>query len=192
MRHLGSIVLSLLIAPVVYVFTGVGLVKLAEASVKSGASRYGTATIALLALLFAGALYSILVLARLSPLGLVLAGLLLFSASMWAIVSESSFVDTVPGSVFGVRGAGWVAAPISALLAVPLLATIFSPRRWRRYAYSGQGAAVATYDAAPTYSPAYPQTTYPQTASPSYGPPYYGTEPTPTYEDPEATRRLPG
>ncbi len=187
MRHLVSIIVSLLVTPVVYVLTGVGLVKFGEASGSSGATKFTALTIALIALLVAGILYSLLVLARLSPLGLVLAGLALFSATMWAILSTDSFRDTVPGTVFGVRGAGWApASGVAALLAVPLLATIASPRRWRRYATPG--AAVASYSAAPSYS-----TAYPQSAAPSYGPPFYGTEPSTTaYDDPEATRRLPG
>jgi hypothetical protein len=188
MRHLGSIVLSLLLTPVVYVLTGVGLVKFGEAAAKSGASKYGTLTIALAALLVAGVAYSVLMLTRLSPLGLVLAGLVLFAATMWAIVNTDSFRDTVPGTLFGVRNAGWApASGVAALLAVPLLATIASPRRWRRYATPG--AAVAPYNAAPAYS-----SSYPQAAAPSYGPPFYGTEPASTvaYDDPEATRRLPG
>src|SRR6266545_1258901 len=180
MRHLVSIIVSLLVTPVVYVLTGVGLVKFGEASGSSGATKFTALTIALIALLVAGILYSLLVLARLSPLGLVLAGLALFSATMWAILSTDSFRDTV-------RGTGWApASGVAALLAVPLLATIASPRRWRRYATPG--AAVASYSAAPSYS-----TAYPQSAAPSYGPPFYGTEPSTTaYDDPEATRRLPG
>src|SRR6266498_3698595 len=177
MRHLVSIIVSLLVTPVVYVLTGVGLVKFGEASGSSGATKFTALTIALIALLVAGILYSLL----------VLAGLALFSATMWAILSTDSFRDTVPGTVFGVRGAGWApASGVAALLAVPLLATIASPRRWRRYATPG--AAVASYSAAPSYS-----TAYPQSAAPSYGPPFYGTEPSTTaYDDPEATRRLPG
>src|SRR6266498_2956751 len=133
MRHLVSIIVSLLVTPVVYVLTGVGLVKFGEASGSSGATKFTALTIALIALLVAGILYSLLVLARLSPLGLVLAGLALFSATMWAILSTDSFRDTVPGTVFGVRGAGWApASGVAALLAVPLLATIASPRRVRR------------------------------------------------------------
>ncbi len=189
MRHLGSLILSLILTPVVYVLTGVGLIKFDDASTRSGASKYTALTIALIALFIAGAAYSLLLLARLSPLGLFVGGLVLFATALWAVVSPGSFRDTVPGTMFGVQAAGWLPARsgITVLLAVPLLATIVSPRRWRRYATAG--AAVAPYNAAPTYPP-----TYPQTAAPSYGPPFYGTEPasTPTYGDPETTHRLPG
>jgi hypothetical protein len=191
MRHLGSIVLSLVLAAITYLLTGIGLVKMAEAMFRHGTSKYTALGAALLALLVAGLLYSVLTLARLSPLGPVLSGLALFSITMWAIFATGSFQRTMPNSVLGVSGAPLVpAGGIAALLAVPLLATIVSPRRWRRYA--NQGATVAAYSAAPAYSP------YPQSAAPNYGPPYYGSDTPvtpsygeqPTLRDPDATRPL--
>jgi hypothetical protein len=152
MRHLGSIVLSLLLAPIVYVLTGVGMVKSLEAvSADSTRTRYSALAVALVAIAVAGLLYSVLTLVRLSPLGPVLAGLALFTVTVWAVVSTSSFQNAVPHSVFGVRGAVTVpAAGVAALLAVPLLATIVSPRRWRRHDYTP--AAVAYSSESPTYS----------------------------------------
>src|SRR5438552_4328387 len=135
MRHLGSIVLSLVIAPVVYLLGGIGLVKMASSMTESGASKYGSLAVALAALLVAGLLYTVLVLARLSPLGPVLAGIALFSVTMWAVVNTDSFAKAMPRSVLGVSGA--LLAPaggLAALLAVPLIAMIASPRRWRKFA----------------------------------------------------------
>ena len=74
MRHLGSIVLSMLLVPIVYVLTGIGLVDWSVA--ESGSSLdYPRLAVALVTLLGAGLAYAVLVLARLSPLGLILAGL---------------------------------------------------------------------------------------------------------------------
>jgi hypothetical protein len=117
MRHLGSIVLSLLLAPIVYVLTGAGMVKALEAvSAGSTRAKYSALAVALVAILVAGLLYSVLTLVRLSPLGPVLAGLAFFTVTVWALVNTSSFQSAVPHSVFGVRGAVTVpAAGVAAL-----------------------------------------------------------------------------
>jgi hypothetical protein len=41
MRHLGSLFLSLVLAPVIYVLSGIGIVKMLEAQVQSGSTRFG-------------------------------------------------------------------------------------------------------------------------------------------------------
>jgi hypothetical protein len=66
-----------------------------------------------------------------------------------------------PDALLGVEGA--FSRPVTAgaaLLAVPLLATVFSPRRWR----SNPDSALPGYDAAPAYPPP------PDTAAPAYVP----------------------
>jgi hypothetical protein len=171
MRHLGSIVLSMLLVPIVYVLTGIGLVDWSVA--ESGSSlNYGRLAVALMALLVAGLAYATLVLARLSPLGLILAGLALFGVSLWETFANDSFVHTMPRSILGVDQAGWaVAGPVGALLALPLVATVISPRRWRRWA--NPPAAVAP---TPAYAP--PPAGYPglppaaQPMAPSQPAPY--------------------
>jgi multisubunit Na+/H+ antiporter MnhG subunit len=203
MRHLGSVVLSLLLAAVIYALTGIGLVRMGNVYIHSGASKSGAMAVALGALLGAGILYSVLILSRLSPLGPALAGLAFFSITMWAILSISSFQRTMPRSVLGVDQAGhFPVGGAAALLAVPLIATVVSPRRWRRYANANANAGAAVAPAHSTAAPSY-ASGYPANAAPSYGPPYYGTEPSATspappaypaerssYSDPEATRRL--
>src|SRR5205823_441198 len=90
-----------------------------------------------------------------------------------------SFTRIIPENVLGVRGALWApASAVAVLLAMPLLVTIASPRKWRRWA--NPPAAVA----APGYTPpavagdesGYPGTPYP--GAPSYSPSY---SPSPAY-----------
>ena len=169
MRHLGSIVLAMLLIPVVYLLTGIGLVDWETA--ESGSKlNYARLVVALGALLVAGLVYALLLLARLSPLGLILAGLALFGVAMWQTVATSSFTHTMPRSILGVDGSGWVTAgPVSALLALPLIATLVSPRRWRKWA--NPPAAVAP---APAYSP--PPSGYPAPPPAYPGAPQYGQQ----------------
>lgn len=179
MRHLGSIVLSLLLAPIVYALTGIGLVKMAGIPRHLSGHDYMTLGIGVAALIGAGLAYALLVMARLSPLGPVLAGLGFLGMTAWYIGNRSSFTRIIPENLLGVRGALWApASAVAVLLAVPVLATIVSPRRWRRWA--NPPAAVA----APGYTPpavtgdesGYPGTPYP--GAPSYSPSY---SPSPAY-----------
>ncbi|MBO0871641.1 MAG: hypothetical protein J2P15_24075, partial [Micromonosporaceae bacterium] len=127
MRHLGSILLSVILAPVIYLLAGIGVAKLSI-----GAEKLSTgALIGFVALLGAGALYAVLMLARLSPAGTLLAGLAYLAVSAWFLVSPG-MVNHLPHSVIGVQGAAtFPLGGVAAVLAVPLLATVFSARRWR-------------------------------------------------------------
>jgi hypothetical protein len=199
MRHLGSIVLSLLFAPVIYVLSGVGVVQMSEAQRDLVNVRPVPAVIGSAAFVIAGLLYAVLVMTRLSPLGPVLAGLGYAALSVWAVGDHPSFLHTVPGDVPGVHEAARLpAGTITTLLAVPLLATIVSPRRWRRW--GGRPAAVATtgdtlvgypespYPGARAYQWDSTNSTMPLPPPPAAAPPTW-----PTWEesgDPEGTRRL--
>lgn len=202
MRHLGSVLLSLLFAPLIWLSTGVGVSKLAE-GLTEDPDRFAAFT-GLLAIGIAGLLYSLLVLSRLSPLGPVLVGLGFAGATLWALMARGSFRDTVPEHFLGVAGAGWLPSTgYAALLAVPLLATIFSPRRWRRYAdqsdagshptlygsdetrrtggYSGYGSSgygSSSYDSSYDSS-SYGSSSYDSSSYGSYGSPQYGSSTSP-------------
>jgi hypothetical protein len=184
MRHLGSIVLSLLLAPIVYALTGIGLVKMIDVPRHLSGHDYATLGIGVAALVGAGLAYALLVMTRLSPIGPVLAGLGFLGMTGWYVGNRSSFTRIIPENLLGVRGALWApAGTVAVLLAVPLLVTIVSPRRWRRWA--NPPAAVAApgytppavpgdepaYPGAPQYSPSYP-------TSPAYpGSPAYSAAP---------------
>jgi hypothetical protein len=196
MRHLGSLVLCLVVGAVVYVLAGISDSKWVEGESTSGADRYGALALALAAALVAGGLYGLLVLARLSPIGTVLTGLLFLTVGIWSSFSLSSFADLVPNDIFGIDNAGVRASgPLSLIISMPLLLTLFSPRRWRRW-----GSAPAAVAPAPGYtpppvapnsyqsptspspsgypSPTSPSPTYQSPSAPSYGAPSYGS---PTY-----------
>src|SRR5262245_44580532 len=133
MRHLGSLLLSLISAAAIHVLAGVGMVKATE--IHSGeATDWPATAIAFGALITAGLIYTMLLFARLSPFGLVAAGLAFLGVSVWALIWPDSFLDTMPTSVGGIGDAGVIAAgPLTTILAIPLLCTLFSTRRWDRY-----------------------------------------------------------
>jgi hypothetical protein len=177
MRHVGSLLLALVLAPLAWVLTGVGLLKYNDVRVQFEDGLSVDILLGLLALLGAGALYAVLVLARLSPIGPALAGAAYLGAAVWYAVEPASFLDVFPYEVGDVDlGLPIPAAGLSAVLAVPLLATLVSPRRWRRYdrppaAHAGAGPYPvppgapygqpgAPYGTPPGY-PAPPQGDYP-------------------------------
>jgi hypothetical protein len=161
------------------VLAGISASKWAETSNTSGGDKYAAFGVMLAAALGAGAVYALLLLARLSPIGLVVLGLLFVAITMWAFFGSSNFLDTMPTDILGVRFAGVAAAgPFSLILAVPLLATIFSPRRWRKW-----GSAPAAVAPGPNYSPPpmAPAPAFQQPPAPSYPAPVSSASSGPTY-----------
>jgi hypothetical protein len=136
MRHIGSILLSLVFGAAAYVLVGIGLVKMGGLTALHH-STVPTAAVAAGALAGAGVLYAILLLSRLSPVGPVVVALAYLGVTAWPRVAGGSFDRWVPTSVLGVHGALRLpSVAVAALLAVPLLATVFSGRRWKRWPYA--------------------------------------------------------
>jgi hypothetical protein len=167
MRHLGSLLLAAVIAPLVWVLMGIGSAK-STGDLLASQRDVLAIGVGVAALLAAGLCYAPLVLARLSPIGPMLAGVAFLGAGLWALVLPRSFTDAVPDEFLGVPGA--LERPgfeFAVLLAVPLLLTALSARRWHRYAASQP--AWSGY--APAYPPAgpYPPATYPPTSYPPGG-----------------------
>ncbi|TML33004.1 MAG: hypothetical protein E6G35_01050 [Actinobacteria bacterium] len=194
MRHLGSIVLSLVVTALLYVLAGLGTVKVFSTTESGG--HLGTTAVGVLALIAAGLLYTLLMLPRWSPLGLVLAGLVLLVIQGWDLFASTNFVQTLSAKVLGTDAVLYAPARfgLPLILAMPLLLTIVSPRRWRR---SAQPAAPVQYPPAaqpygyqpyaPSYPPAPPGPSYPAAPAPSSVPPV----PVPAAEDgSSATRPL--
>ena len=147
MRHLGSLFLAALLAPVVYLSAGVGLSHFTEITGDHPDSARLSGLVALGAVLLGGLLYALLTLPRLSPLGPMLAGLALLAVGALALVRPSQFQIAMPHSVLGLhvtRSAG----PVAALLGLPLVLTMFSGRRWR----GADDADEAEFDDAYRYS----------------------------------------
>jgi hypothetical protein len=167
MRHLGSIVLSLLLGPIIYVLTGIGLVRLAGAPRDWYTADPTPVALGLAALVGAGILYAILLLVRLSPIGPVLVGLGYLGLTVWGLLRTESLTDLIPERYVGsAHVTGGPTFGVSLLLAIPLLATIGSPRRWRR---RPDGVTETAEDAAYPTSPAPAYTGYP--GAPIYTPP---------------------
>jgi hypothetical protein len=159
MRHLGSIVLAIVFAPLIYILAGVGQVKFVAGT--AGASTdWAAVGIGIGALVVAALLYSVLVMTRISPLGPIIAAALLIAVELWAVFDQAGLVDKLGASTLGVHGAQ--EAPLSGLalfIAVPLIVTIVSPRRWRGTdkPVTVYGSTTSIYgtpgSAAPTYAP---------------------------------------
>jgi hypothetical protein len=92
MRHLLSFLLSVILAPLIFVSAGFAQVKWTEQADAS----WQPALYALPAILAAGLLYSVLVLVRLSPVGTFLAGLAFFGLGMWSLFEANSLQDVMP------------------------------------------------------------------------------------------------
>lgn len=130
MRHLGSLVLAGVVAPSVYLLAGRGLVRFSDGV--ADPSDWFTGVGAGVTLGLAGALYALLVVVRLSPVGPVLAGLGYLATAVWALTDPAEFAALVPSGVVDYGAPELTAAAgVGPLLAVPLLLTAFSPRRWR-------------------------------------------------------------
>jgi hypothetical protein len=177
MRHLLSFVLSLILAPLIFITSGYAQAKWTE----QADAAWQPALYALPAIVVAGLLYSVLVLVRLSPVGPFLAGLAFFGLGMWSLFDRASLQDLLPARFLGVDDL--LQAPITgfgpafAILGIPLLLTVFSPRRWRRYP-NGAPAADLAYSpggisAAPDYAPSYDAPSYGSGYTPSYTAPTY-------------------
>lgn len=201
MRHLGSIVLALLLASAIWVLTGVGISKFAEA--RGDSAGFGVdLAVGMAAVLGAGVCYALLILPRLSPLGPVLAGLGLLGLVVWRVADLAGFHRVVPADFLNVADALRIPADgFAALLALPLLGTMFSLRRWRRYDHppvADTAPITPAYQAAPGYPVAQEYPLAPGMPTAGYPPQPYQTSGSGGTEDPtwpfpndtESTRRL--
>lgn len=127
MRHVVSLLLGLVSAPLIWLCTGIGLARAgtdADPPTDRALVGYGL-------LLIAGAAYAALLVSRVSPLGPVLAGAALLGAALWELFDRPAF-DRLLTTWSGGGDLALPAQGFAALLAVPLLATAFRADRWRR------------------------------------------------------------
>jgi hypothetical protein len=198
-RHVVSVVLAPVLGVVVYILVGIAVAR----GVDPGGGWSVDHAIAVAAALGAGAAYAAMLLPRWSPVGLILVGLGYLALTGWAYSDTSSFRDIVPSDILGSNYAGWIpASPLTAALAVPLLATVLSGRRWRRHPHR------ATQVMRPAYAPPPPPPPADPSGYPAYGsggttvplaysdpvsvPPYPSPGPPPNYPlmNPDQTQRL--
>ena len=132
MRHFRSILYALVLAPVVWVLVGVGLTHDLTARGRDGFAVESFT--GLLLLVLGGAAYGILIFAPMSPAGPFLAGLGFLVVGVWAIEAPSAYAGVWPAGVtkpgFDLSRPGY---GLAALLAVPMIVTVLSARRWARY-----------------------------------------------------------
>ncbi len=156
MRHLGSLLLSLVLAPAVWVLAGYGMNE-----VSIGVGRFDLRLVGgYAALAAAGVLLTLLVLTRLSPVGPATAGLAFIVVSVWAGQDPGLFRDLFTASVFG-RPAGLVnpIVAIGPVVGTLLLLTVTSPRRWQRHPATAAPQPIypgATVGPPPGFPPPYP------------------------------------
>lgn len=134
MRHFNSLLLSLILAPAIWVLTGFGLVEYGRAGTSLDGHLSPERAVGLGALLLAGILLAGLTLARLSPLGPTLTGLSYLTVAGWVAtypVLAARTLASLPLDLHAevIRPAQGYAV----LLGVPLVLTVFSGRRWRRF-----------------------------------------------------------
>ncbi len=132
MRHLRSILYALVLAPAVWVLAGVGFTH----DLTSRGRDFFTAESlsGLLLLVFSGILYAIMAFSPISPLGPTIAGATFLGVTYWAWSAPESYAGIWSPDVvkdgFDLSRPGY---GLAALLAVPLLCTALSARRWARY-----------------------------------------------------------
>ncbi|MEU4218580.1 hypothetical protein [Actinoplanes sp. NPDC026623] len=132
MRHLRSIMYALVLAPAIWILCGVGFDQDLTGRARDNGGIESLSGVLLL--LLAGAAYAILLFAPISPAGPTLAGLAFAGVGAWARLAPDSYASVWPANVakdgFDVSTPGY---GLAVLLAVPLLCTALSARRWRAY-----------------------------------------------------------
>ncbi len=132
MRHFRSILYVLVLAPAVWVLAGVGLTH--DLTTRGRGDFAVESATGLLLLVLAGAAYAILLFAPISPAGPLAGGVGYLGVSLWALVSPSGYAGAWPAAVakesFDLSRPGY---GLAALLAVPLICTALSAKRWARF-----------------------------------------------------------
>jgi hypothetical protein len=124
---------ALVLAPAVWVLCGVGFTGDLIGRARDASGTIET-FVGLLLLLLAGAAYAILIFAPISPAGPTLGGLAFFGIGLWAFAAPSSYAGVWPSTVskngFDLSRPGY---GLALLLAVPMICTALSARRWAKY-----------------------------------------------------------
>ncbi|WP_212997418.1 hypothetical protein [Winogradskya consettensis] len=133
MRHLRSVLYALVLAPAAWILCGVGFDHdLTGRALDNGGGPESVG--GPLLLLLAGAAYAILLLAPISPAGPLLAGLAFLGVGFWARSAPDAYAGLWPADIakdgFNLSTPGY---GLVMLLAVPLICTALSSRRWAAY-----------------------------------------------------------
>lgn len=132
MRHFRSILYALVLAPAVWILCGVGFDQDLTGRARDNGGLESLTGMFLL--LLAGAAYAILLFAPISPAGPLLAGAAFLGAGSWARFAPEPYAALWPANVakpgFDLSTPGY---GLVVLLAVPMICTALSARRWAAY-----------------------------------------------------------
>ena len=127
-----SIVYALVLGPAVWILCGVGFYQDLTGRARDNGGIESLSGVLLLVL--AGSAYAILLLSPISPAGPLVAGLGFLGVGAWARISPESYAGVWPAAVtkagFNLSTPGY---GLVVLLAMPLLCTALSARRWRAF-----------------------------------------------------------
>ena len=154
MRHLGSLLLSLILLPVTFLLVMRGhyrcSVAMTGVSTGTGTGWHTDLAIGTALLAAAGLICALLMLTRWSPAGPALTGAALVAAALWIMLDLTWFqAHRYLGPLRLYRGELAAATPAAVVLGVALMATACSPRRWRRHS---DPVRVTTIGSVPGYS----------------------------------------
>ncbi|XVU26497.1 hypothetical protein ACQPZJ_05430 [Actinoplanes sp. CA-054009] len=123
---------AVVLAPAVWILAAVGFT---QDLTTRGRDDFAVESLGGLSLLLlAGAAYAILLLAPISPAGPLLAGLAFVGVSIWALADPAGYAALWPANV--AKDGFDLSRPaygLAAMLAIPLVCTALSARRWERY-----------------------------------------------------------
>jgi hypothetical protein len=134
MRHLGSLALSAVGGTMLYLLLGIGSVRLEHAAtlIQDGSNRGSLdLVIGVGFVTAAGACVGVLLMPRWSPLGSAPLGLALGAMGVLAVAAPGRLARLLPDAALGLHGLRSAPPAACLLLAVPLLVTLVSRRRWR-------------------------------------------------------------
>ncbi|MGH3713113.1 MAG: hypothetical protein ACRDT4_06565 [Micromonosporaceae bacterium] len=135
MRHFLSLLAGLVIAPAVWIATGLGQVKLSQAMADGGGSGAALTAVAILAA--AGLIVGLIASTRISPLGPLVAGLLLLGGQLLYVYRPTAFPKLGSTELLSAPGGMIIIAPattgLAAVLGTSLVVALLSIGRWRKW-----------------------------------------------------------
>ena len=140
MRHLGSLVASVIIGVAAWILIG-----WAQAKLGVSASGWNVYALPLLLMAIGGLLIGLVAATRVSPFGPLVAGAG-YVLGQLAYVTWPGFLDWLPSSVFGQHDI-WTrpaSTGVAAILGLVLLTAILSVRRWQRWPSGRHTATTGT------------------------------------------------
>lgn len=135
MRHIGSLLASIVIGALGWALIGLAQAKLGTVAVQ-GAGRHAWSSYQtpLILFLIAGLLVGLVAATRISPLGPVLVGIGYLVLQL-VYIGAPGFLNWLPRSVFGEHQI-WTrpaSSGVAAILGMAMLVAVFSVRRWQRW-----------------------------------------------------------